>query len=141
MKISHQNFINKWCFIYFGWMVFIIFDFKNSMFQCHGAPKRQKHSFIDVLFSKCVFFFLRREQLWIKSMNLKLSLLIINSLGICFLLRHLSKSKEIGCLLINNEIPHFSMFLKKNLHLVMYSWFNLKTNSATQIYSLFRDFP
>ena len=36
--------IDKGCFIQFGFAVFIIFDFKNGMFHCHGTSQRQKHN-------------------------------------------------------------------------------------------------
>ena len=43
-------FINKWCFNEFGWEVFIIFNYKNCMFLCHGVPNLHTHSVIEVQF-------------------------------------------------------------------------------------------
>ena len=52
-RIKHsKNEIVRFEMIYlidisFGFAVFIIFDFKNRMFNCHRAPQRQKHNVIE----------------------------------------------------------------------------------------------
>ena len=55
--------IDKGCFIQFGFVVFIIFDFKNGMFHCHGAPQRQKRNVKEaqLIFSERFPFIFRTQ--------------------------------------------------------------------------------
>ena len=50
--------MDQGCSIQFGFAVFILFDFKNGMFHCHGAPQRTKtrHRGAQLIFSQRIPF-------------------------------------------------------------------------------------